>query len=98
LSSKVFIRSVIRQAKPAFRQVEWKILTVCTDEVDLHGHYKNLGSSKDFTHPDDITSWCVHKWEDAGAVIIGKLNMHELGVGMALHLQNPLPFPRVTKP
>ncbi len=51
------------------------------DEVDLQGHQKSLGSSRDFTGPKDTTSWCVQKWEDAGAVIIGKLNMHELGLG-----------------
>jgi len=51
------------------------------DEVDLHGHTKCLGSCKDYTSPHDITSWCVQKWEEAGAVIIGKLNMHELGLG-----------------
>lgn len=52
------------------------------DEVDLSGHSKSLGSRQDFTHPGDITSWCVAKWEEAGAVIIGKLNMHELGLGI----------------
>ena len=29
-----------------------------------------------------MTSWCVQKWEEAGVVILGKLNMHELGLGM----------------
>ena len=29
-----------------------------------------------------VTSWCVKKWEEAGVVILGKLNMHELGLGM----------------
>lgn len=51
------------------------------DEVDLAGHQKSLGSNQDFTNPDDATSWCVHKWKEAGAIIIGKLNMHELGLG-----------------
>ncbi|KAK4697412.1 amidase, partial [Lecanoromycetidae sp. Uapishka_2] len=51
------------------------------DEVDLKGHTKCLGACKDYTSPHDITSWCVQKWMDNGAVIIGKLNMHELGLG-----------------
>ena len=51
------------------------------DEVDLDGYEKSLGSSQDFTRPGGGTSWCVRKWEEAGAVIIGKLNMHELGLG-----------------
>lgn len=51
------------------------------DEVDLAGYGMSLGSSQDFSHPDRGTSWCVKKWEEAGAVIVGKLNMHELGLG-----------------
>ena len=54
--------------------------------MDLQGHKKSLGSSRDFTGSKDITSWCVQKWEDAGAVIVGKLNMHELGLGKINHL------------
>lgn len=51
------------------------------DEVDLDGYKKSLGSSQDFTRADGGTSWCVRKWEEAGAVVIGKLNMHEFGSG-----------------
>lgn len=54
------------------------------DEVDLDGYEKSLGSSQDFTRPGGGNSWCVRKWEDAGAIIIGKLNMHELGLGRTL--------------
>ena len=53
------------------------------DEVDLAGYSKSLGTNLDFTRPENDTSWCVRKWE-AGGVIIGKLNMHELGLGMDL--------------
>ena len=51
------------------------------DEVDLDGYRKSLGSREDFTRQGGGTSWCVKKWEEAGAVIVGKLNMHELGLG-----------------
>ena len=54
------------------------------DEVDLDGYEKSLGSSQDYTRPEGGTSWCVRKWEEAGAIIIGKLNMHELGLGRDL--------------
>ena len=51
------------------------------DEVDLSGCQTRLGSANDFSRADDATSWCVHQWELAGAVILGKLNMHEIGLG-----------------
>ncbi|MCJ1353713.1 MAG: hypothetical protein MMC33_003700 [Icmadophila ericetorum] len=50
------------------------------DEVDLSGSGKTLGSGNDLTRADGKTSWCVQKWEEAGAVILGKLNMHEFGL------------------
>lgn len=50
------------------------------DEVNLKGYSKSLGSSLDFTDKHDETDWCVRQWEEAGAVIIGKTNMQELGL------------------
>ncbi|KAI4255343.1 MAG: hypothetical protein LQ352_002629, partial [Teloschistes flavicans] len=50
------------------------------DETDLEGYEKTLGSSVDFTRKDDGTTWCVKKWEEAGAIVVGKLNMHEIGL------------------
>ncbi|KAL8910982.1 MAG: hypothetical protein Q9171_003793 [Xanthocarpia ochracea] len=50
------------------------------DEVDLDGYEMSLGSPVDFTRKDGGTSWCIKKWDDAGAIIIGKSNMHELGL------------------
>lgn len=47
------------------------------DEADLKGYYKKcMGSKLDFTNPLDETSWCVAKWEEEGAIVLGKLNMH----------------------
>jgi hypothetical protein len=48
----------------------------------LEGYGKTLGSQMDFTGKEGATSWCVKKWEEAGAIIIGKTSMHELGLGM----------------
>lgn len=53
------------------------------DEADLAGYNRSLGSSRDFTGPSEETSWCIRKWEEAGAILIGKLNMHEIGLGTA---------------
>ncbi|RMZ78362.1 hypothetical protein DV738_g3847, partial [Chaetothyriales sp. CBS 135597] len=50
------------------------------DEVDLTGYRKTYGSALDFTDPKDRTAFCVAKWQEAGALIIGKTNMHELGL------------------
>ncbi|OCK84846.1 amidase signature enzyme [Lepidopterella palustris CBS 459.81] len=49
------------------------------DEMDLKGYKRCAGSKLDFTHKDDVTSWCVTKLEEEGAIVLGKLNMHELG-------------------
>ena len=74
-----------------FQTVHWALvppskvqsLIRCSDEVDLQGYSKCLGSCQDFTSTKGVvTSWCVKKWEEAGVVIVGKLNMHELGLGM----------------
>lgn len=50
------------------------------DEVDIKGYKKCMGSKKDFTLKTDETSWCVKKWEEAGAIVVGKTNMHEIGL------------------
>lgn len=45
------------------------------DEADLAGYRRTLGSKVDFTNPTNQTAWCVKKWEEAGAIVIGKTNM-----------------------
>ncbi|KAL6253344.1 hypothetical protein RBB50_001067 [Rhinocladiella similis] len=50
------------------------------DEVDLTGYKKTLGSKLDFTDAKDRTAWCVEKWQEAGAILIGKTSMHEVGL------------------
>ncbi|CAG8924047.1 unnamed protein product [Penicillium salamii] len=50
------------------------------DEVHLTGYKRTLGTKLDFKHGSDGTSWCVKQWIDAGAIIIGKTSMHELGL------------------
>jgi hypothetical protein len=49
------------------------------DEADLAGYRRTLGSKVDFTNKEGGTAWCVRMWEDAGGVVIGKTNMHEIG-------------------
>ncbi|KIW07122.1 uncharacterized protein PV09_01995 [Verruconis gallopava] len=51
------------------------------DEADLKGYYKKcLGSKVIFDDAPDETSWSVIKWEEQGAIILGKLSMHEIGM------------------
>lgn len=52
------------------------------DEVHITGYKRTLGTNLDFKAGSDATSWCVTQWQDAGAIIIGKTTMHELGLGM----------------
>ncbi|RDW71269.1 hypothetical protein BP6252_07832 [Coleophoma cylindrospora] len=58
--------------------------TAIKDEYDMEGYRTTLGSKNDYTGKDvpgdKITSWCVRKMEDAGAIILGKLSMHEFGL------------------
>ncbi|KAL2432616.1 Fatty acid amide hydrolase [Exophiala dermatitidis] len=50
------------------------------DEVHLKGYKRTLGTKLDYSDPGDRTAWCVEKWQEAGAIIIGKTNMHEVGL------------------
>lgn len=50
------------------------------DEIDLKGYPQTFGSSKTFTTASEYTSWCVSKWEEEGAIVVGKTNMHEIGM------------------
>ncbi|KAF2808149.1 glutamyl-tRNA amidotransferas-like protein subunit A [Mytilinidion resinicola] len=50
------------------------------DEMDLKGYKRCNGTLRDYTSKRDATSWCVVKLEEEGAVVLGKLNMHELGM------------------
>lgn len=50
------------------------------DEAELKDYKRTLASKIDFTGKTNETAWCVRKWEEAGAMIIGKSTMHEMGL------------------
>ncbi|KAI9764840.1 MAG: hypothetical protein M1840_007986 [Geoglossum simile] len=50
------------------------------DEVDVDGYRRSMGTSQEFIRADRRTAWCIRKWEEEGAIVIGKTNMHELGL------------------
>lgn len=67
---------------------------VVKDEVHVEGYARTLGSKMDFKYGLDGTSWCVRKWEEAGAIVIGKTTMHELGLGKVSLSNGPIARPR----
>ncbi|KAI1856054.1 hypothetical protein JX265_011951 [Neoarthrinium moseri] len=68
------------------------IPTAVKDEYDMVGYKTTLGSPTDYlslnqtgpaqhvTGDGKPESWCVQKLEEAGAIILGKLSMHEFGM------------------
>lgn len=56
------------------------------DDYDLDGYSTSLGSMKEYAEipaeGKSSTSWIVRKLEEAGVVILGKLAMHEFGLGL----------------
>lgn len=59
--------------------------TAVKDEYDVDGYRTTLGSLNDYTNEshdgESITSWPVRKLEEAGVINLGKLSMHEFGLG-----------------
>lgn len=53
------------------------------DDLDVEGYKRYIGTTKDYTEGKEVeTSWCVARVEEAGGIMVGKLSMHELGMGM----------------
>ena len=59
------------------------------DEVDLADHPRGYGSWLVTLKGAERSSWCVERLEKAGAIVIGKLNMHEYGLGKLYQYLNP---------
>ena len=61
------------------------IPTAVKDEYDMEGYITTLGSVNDYTGKKldemKMDSWCVKKLQEAGVIILGKLSMHEFGLG-----------------
>jgi hypothetical protein len=62
------------------------IPTAVKDEYDMEGYTTTLGSINDYTGKvpsadGKIDAWCVRKLAESGAVIMGKVSMHEFGMG-----------------
>jgi Asp-tRNA(Asn)/Glu-tRNA(Gln) amidotransferase A subunit family amidase len=65
--------------------------TAVKDEFDMEGYKTTLGSRNNYAgdhvpRPEDdddgeTTSWCARQVIDAGAIVLGKLSLHEFGMG-----------------
>jgi Asp-tRNA(Asn)/Glu-tRNA(Gln) amidotransferase A subunit family amidase len=53
------------------------------DECDVAGYRTTNGRKGDekFLSVKTETAWPVRRWEEAGAIVMGKTNMHEIGAG-----------------
>lgn len=52
------------------------------DDLEIKGYKRYIGTTHDYTGGGaKETSWCAKKVEDEGAILVGKLTMHELGMG-----------------
>lgn len=52
------------------------------DDLEVRGYKRYIGTRHDYTEGRDVeTSWCAKKVEEEGAILVGKLTMHELGMG-----------------
>jgi hypothetical protein len=82
---------IVRQAAEASTK-RWKagkplgildgVPSAVKDDLDVTGYKRHVGTSHDYTGGKEVeTSWCVKKVEEEGAILVGKLNMHELGSG-----------------
>lgn len=99
--STAFIDSqveIIRQAAEAStrRWKEGKPLGIldgvpfgAKDDLDVKGYKRYIGTTHDYTEGKEVeTSWCVAKVEEAGGIMVGKLSMHELGMGMSKNISS----------
>lgn len=64
------------------------------DEYDMTGYTTTLGSPNDYTgkklEDGKIDAWNVRQMEAAGIVILGKVSMHEFGMGKYFSFLSPL--------
>ena len=50
------------------------------DEADVAGYGRCAGSKLELPKSAEHASWCVQKLEEAGAIVVGKTNQHEMGL------------------
>lgn len=73
--------------------------TAIKDDYDKDGYETTLGSGKNYAEAYEgvsNTSWCVRKLEESGAINLGKLHMHEFGLGMSsTHSNTAKKYPNI---
>ncbi|KAF2127982.1 glutamyl-tRNA amidotransferas-like protein subunit A [Dothidotthia symphoricarpi CBS 119687] len=54
------------------------------DDLEVKGYKRYIGTRHDYTEGKEVeTSWCARKVEEEGAILVGKLTMHELGMDVS---------------
>jgi Asp-tRNA(Asn)/Glu-tRNA(Gln) amidotransferase A subunit family amidase len=52
------------------------------DDLQVKGYKRYIGTTHDYSNGGEKeTSWCAKALEKEGAVLVGTLTMHELGMG-----------------
>ena len=57
------------------------VVTAIKDECKVAGYRTMYGRKQNdgFFKVEEESSWPVQKWQEAGGIVLGKLNMHEVG-------------------
>ncbi len=74
--------SVRRLGEGTARSIFEGVPIAVKDEFDVAGHCTSLGTSFLSTERADEDAWIVARLREAGALILGKTNMHEIGMGV----------------
>ncbi|MFW5694721.1 MAG: amidase [Alkalispirochaeta sp.] len=74
--------SVDRFADGTPRSILEGVPIAVKDEIDVAEYTTTLGTSFIHGHPAQDDAWIVARLREAGAIIVGKTNMHEIGIGV----------------
>lgn len=74
--------SAERFANGSARSIFEGVPVAVKDEIDVAGFATTLGTSFHTLENAESDAWIVAKLREAGAIILGKTNMHEIGIGV----------------
>jgi Asp-tRNA(Asn)/Glu-tRNA(Gln) amidotransferase A subunit family amidase len=74
--------STSRIADGTARSIFEGVPVAVKDEIDVAEFTTTLGTSFLYGDPANADAWIVARLREAGAIIVGKTNMHEIGIGV----------------